>query len=139
MRVNGRNKDGRFAEGNSGGPGRPPVAKERQYVETLASVCTVDDWAKICQRAVKDAKTGDHRAREWLSKHLIGEPTAVAHVLHAHVHADADEQNPYANAPPEDLIAAMAALENLRESARRNECGDGLARLDGQQSLSTVS
>ena len=71
--MNGRDTHGRFAPGYAGGPGRPPLAKEHAYLKTLASVCTVDDWRAICLRAVEDAKIGDHRARNWLAKYLIGD------------------------------------------------------------------
>jgi hypothetical protein len=83
-------------------------------METLSSVCGVDDWAAICRRAVKDAKAGDHRARTWLSTYLLTiagarreEPTSV------HLGSD-DEQNPYLNAPPELVHRAMAALDDVR-------------------------
>ena len=82
VRLNGRDDHGRFAPGYRGGPGRPPLAKEHKYLATLASVCTIDAWHAICRRAVKDAKLGDHRARNWLAKYLIGDrqlPDAPAH------------------------------------------------------------
>ena len=73
---NGRN-NGRFAKGNSGGPGRPKLERERKYMETMTSVCTEDDWRKIVERAVKDAIKGDYRARDWLSKYLLGDAQSI--------------------------------------------------------------
>ncbi len=121
MIANGRKVNGRFALGNPGGPGRPPIARERRYAETMATVCTEDDWREICERAVQDAKDGNRHAREWLSKYLLGEPEAVAKVLHAHFPVDASEGIDYANADPELVLAAKAALSRLEESCRRNE------------------
>ena len=111
MQANGRDKLGRFAHGNPGGPGRPPLNREREYLETLTAACTVDDWREICQRAVKDAKKGDHRARDWLTKYLVGEPRPVPDMP-----PDADQPNPYEGVPSEVLLEAMAAIHRLKAS-----------------------
>ena len=77
--ASGRNSDGTFGAGNPGGPGRPRRAVERQYLSTLAEAVALEDWRQIVARAVADAKAGDARAREWLSKHLMGDdPLALA-------------------------------------------------------------
>jgi len=73
--TNGWDSNGRFAKENRGGPGRE--AKEN-YLACLAEVCSVDRWRAICRRAVKDAEAGDHRARKWLSKLLIGDAPTVS-------------------------------------------------------------
>lgn len=71
-------KTGKFLPGHTGGPGRPPRIKEAAYVATIESVCSIEDWASIAKRAVKDAKNGDAQARNWLSKYLIGDsPVAI--------------------------------------------------------------
>ena len=67
-----RDAHGRFLPGNKCSTGRRPVAVERRYLEITQANCTEADWAPIVQRAVADAKRGDHRAREWLSRYLIG-------------------------------------------------------------------
>jgi len=69
----GRDKAGRFAKGNPGGPGRPPRLIERQYLATISDAVPLNEWQAIVKRAVEDAKTGDAKAREWLSKYLVGE------------------------------------------------------------------
>ena len=75
---NGRNANGQFAEGNPGGPGRPRRSVERDYLATLSDTVTTDAWAQICARAVEDAKGGDAKAREWLTRHCIGkEPQSL--------------------------------------------------------------
>ena len=69
-----RDEHGKFAPGNRGGPGRPPAAKETKYLRAMGSVVTVDDWVEITLRAVEDAKDGNYRARDWLSKYIVGPP-----------------------------------------------------------------
>ena len=68
---------GRFLPGNPGGPGRPPRAKELDYLRTLAEICTLSEWEAICQRAVKDAREGEPRARAWLTQVLVGNHTLI--------------------------------------------------------------
>ena len=75
---NGRNAKGQFADGNRGGPGRPKRCVERDYLAALSETVTLDDWHAICQRAVEEAKGGDPKAREWLSRYCIGkEPQSL--------------------------------------------------------------
>jgi hypothetical protein len=73
-----RTSDGRFKPGWHGGPGRPKREKEREYLRALTEAVTVPEWQLVVGKALEQAKGGDHRAREWLSKHLIGdEPVEV--------------------------------------------------------------
>jgi hypothetical protein len=71
---NGRNGNGRFSLGNPGGPGRPPRLTEAAYLAALAEEVPLEVWRIICQRAVRDALAGDARARDWLSRYLMGNP-----------------------------------------------------------------
>jgi hypothetical protein len=73
MISHGREENGRFAQGNAGGPGRPRRAIEREYLAVLGDAVSIDDWHEVVQRAVVDAKAGDAKARDWLTKHLLGE------------------------------------------------------------------
>ena len=34
----------------------------------------MEKWAKIVERAVCDAATGDAKAREWIARYVIGSP-----------------------------------------------------------------
>ena len=78
-RANGtdRTANGRFAQGNPGGPGRPPRQTEREYLRAMLAACTPDDWREIVGQVVEDAKGGDPKAREWLARYLVGAPTAL--------------------------------------------------------------
>jgi hypothetical protein len=69
-----RNGNGRFAAGNPGGPGRPRRVAEIDYLRTLTEECPPETWRAVCRRAVADAEAGDAKARDWLSRYLLGNP-----------------------------------------------------------------
>jgi hypothetical protein len=69
-----RDRRGRFALGNRGGPGRPKRATEAEYLRALSRIVSVEDLRAIARRAVADAKKGSARAREWVSTYLLGNP-----------------------------------------------------------------
>src|SRR5947199_9628742 len=76
--MSDRNTNGTFAAGNAGGPGRPRRGVGRRYLAAFAEAVSPSDWRAIIQRAVADAKAGDAKARDWLSKYLVGdEPLAL--------------------------------------------------------------
>lgn len=64
---------GHFKKGHAGGPGRAPRKKEDRYLLRISKKVTDEEWDKIILRAIKDAKAGDSRARDWLSKYLVSE------------------------------------------------------------------
>ena len=66
-----RESNGQFAKGNSGGPGRGKRTTEIAYLTAMSDTVSIDDWQAICQRAVKDARNGEWRARQWLSEYLL--------------------------------------------------------------------
>jgi len=45
---------------------------EADYLGALAEACPPDTWRQICARAVEDALSGNGRARDWLSRYLLG-------------------------------------------------------------------
>jgi hypothetical protein len=64
-----------FKKGQSGNPkGRKPREVERDYLARLRACVTPDDWVKIIDRTVTDAKRGDTAARKFLADYLIGAP-----------------------------------------------------------------
>lgn len=65
-----RNPDGTFKKGNNGGPGRPKGSHVKR-LKVLERVCSLQEWQEICITAVENAKGGDFRARDWLSKYLV--------------------------------------------------------------------
>ena len=69
-----RDHMGRFAVGNSGGPGRPKRQAEGAYLQTLSERVPLALWAEIVDKAASDAAAGDGKARDWLSKYLMPHP-----------------------------------------------------------------
>lgn len=78
---NGRDRGGKFAKGNPGGPGRPSRAVERDYLAMLSDRCPPEVWAEVVDRAVEDARKGDAAARAWLSKYLLGGYGTASHPM----------------------------------------------------------
>jgi hypothetical protein len=76
--MSDRDASGRFAPGNPGGPGRPPRQTETEYLRAVQRACSVEDVTAIAARAVWQARGGDARAREWLSRYLLGMPATLA-------------------------------------------------------------
>jgi len=68
-----RDGNGRFAKGNSGGPGRPRREIEADYLIALNDAVSLADWGEVVSKALEDAKAGDGKARAWLAKYLIGD------------------------------------------------------------------
>ena len=132
MRASGRDNHGRFALGNRGGLGRPPIAKERQYLEALTKACTLKDWRAICRRAVDDAKAGDHRARDWCGKYLIGDPRHLydtpgpgdGRPVHGHGAVEPFERK-YPDADPELVIKLKEIWWKLEHPEGKGNGRDG--------------
>jgi hypothetical protein len=68
--ADGRNPNGTFGPG---GPGGPRHAVERDYLAALVEAVTLSDWRVIVEQAEAQAKAGNPKARDWLSKHLLGD------------------------------------------------------------------
>ena len=56
----------------SNGKPTPRRPIEREYLATLNGAVPLDTWQAICKRAADDALAGDAKARDWLSKWLLG-------------------------------------------------------------------
>ena len=95
---------------NAKAPARRPV--EREYVSTLNAAVPLDVWQRICQRAVDDALTGDHKARDWLGKHLMQTEARTLTVLAA----EESESDP-ATATDREIADRRATLSLDRKKA----------------------
>ena len=72
---NGRDRRGRFAKGNGGGPGNPYARRVADLRRSLLHAVSDDDLRQIIRVLVKKAKGGDiHAIREVLTR-LIGRPS----------------------------------------------------------------
>jgi hypothetical protein len=70
-----RDAKGRFVKGQSGNPaGRGKAATAKEYMEVIAGCVSAADVREIVERAKRDAKRGNDRARRWLFDYLIGKP-----------------------------------------------------------------
>lgn len=70
----GLNKDGTFKKGHKPkrSAGRRPYYVEKEYVKATINTVKIEDWQEIVEIAMRDAKNGDAKAREWLSKYILG-------------------------------------------------------------------
>ena len=67
-----RDERGRFQNGTRPGPGRPPAAREKDFLRMVVATVSPEDFAIVVARALEDAKAGDATARAWLSRILVG-------------------------------------------------------------------
>jgi hypothetical protein len=61
-----------FEKGDAGGPGRPRKKVERRYLQSLIGCVPLRRWRQVVCKALEDAEQGDAKARDWLSRHLVG-------------------------------------------------------------------
>lgn len=73
-----RDNKGRFTVGHPGGPGRPRRQTEAGYLSVLMESVDLEQWRRICEKARDDALAGDEKARSWLARYLVGDPSAKA-------------------------------------------------------------
>jgi hypothetical protein len=92
-------------------PDRPRRPVEREYLAVLADVVPLEVWREVVQRTVDDAKAGDARAREWLTRHLLGKADEAC-TLTALASLEA------AGIDPADEIAQAASRERDLHSLR---------------------
>lgn len=71
---NGRDGRGRFAAGNTGGPGNPQGATVERMRHALLSAVTEDDLRAIAATLTRNAKAGDLAAVKELLNRVLGRP-----------------------------------------------------------------
>lgn len=72
--MENRDSKGRFLKGAPGiSPGRPSRAVEDSYLDATIGSVSLDEWREVVCKALEQAKDGDAKARDWLSKYLIPE------------------------------------------------------------------
>jgi hypothetical protein len=115
----GHDQKGRFANGNPGGPGRPRQAIEREYLAVLGEAVSLDDWREVVVRALAQAKAGSDKAREWLTRYLLGNepPTLLEMAAKQHRGLAADDE-----------VADLSA-EHAREAERQAQFDAIIGRL----------
>lgn len=82
MPVKTRDAQGHWLPGQSGNKrGRPARETEREYLDVTLGICTKERWATVIEKAMEQAERGDGRAREWLGRHILGDPVQVHEYL----------------------------------------------------------
>lgn len=71
---NGRDRSGRFASGNSGGPGNPHARQVAQLRSTMLRAVTAKDLRAITKALVEKAKAGDVMAAREVLDRCFGKP-----------------------------------------------------------------
>ena len=74
----GRTASGRFAAGNSGGPGNPFARRIAGLRSTMLDCITGEDIQAVVAMLVNQAKTGDLAAAKLLLSYVIGQPDKQA-------------------------------------------------------------
>lgn len=64
-----------FVKGGKGGPGRPPVKKEQEYLDAFREACSPGDFLAIAKMQVKLAKKGDSKATALIFAYGLGKPS----------------------------------------------------------------
>ncbi|MBI2603132.1 MAG: hypothetical protein HYW48_08755 [Deltaproteobacteria bacterium] len=73
----GRDAQGRFAKGNSGGPGNPHIRRVASFRRTLLSSVSEGDVNEIVAALVKSAKNGNIAAARFVISYVIGSPADI--------------------------------------------------------------
>ena len=73
----GRDRSGRFTNGNKGGPGNPLAARSAKIRAALMKAVTVKDIVEIARKLVEKAKGGDLAASKILFDRVLGPPLEI--------------------------------------------------------------
>tara|TARA_R110000851_G_scaffold31289_3_gene84748 strand:+ start:745 stop:1245 length:501 start_codon:yes stop_codon:yes gene_type:complete len=81
--------------------------KESHEEVDVEEVAQLEDWDTICQTAIEQAKMGDHRARDWVVKHMCNSETPTEPV------ACSSGTSPVANSQDKTVVEdAVSTLHN---------------------------
>jgi hypothetical protein len=75
--ANGRDARGRFAKGNTGGPGNPYAAAAAQFRAAIFAAVTAEDVRAIVKKMVELAKAGDLVAARLIFDRTVGPPVEL--------------------------------------------------------------
>ena len=99
-----------FKPGNKASPGRPKREKEAEYLRLLTTQVTPQAWVRIIDKAMAQAEEGDAKAREWLSRYLLADPSEKQDSSLANLREIAEQGDPK-NMTAEELHASIAEIE----------------------------
>ena len=84
--TSGRNSNGQFAKGNSGGPGNPYARRVARLRATLLDAVGENGLADIVQGMITAAKGGDVAAAKLLLSYLLGKPVESVEPDYVEIH-----------------------------------------------------
>ena len=119
---NGRDSCGKFAKGNSGGPGNPYARRVAQMRSIIAAEFTDEDVHQVLRKLVEMAKNGDLAAAKLLLSYAVGRPVEPACDPD---HVDAQEQNTRA-----EELEAEARRVDAAQDAEASKKLDALSSAD---------
>lgn len=118
--ADGRKADGTFAEGNTGGPGRPRRAVERQYLAVTLDAVPLDLWRQIVDRAAQDALAGDAKARDWLTRYILGaEPIKPSELAADEADVSLDDEHNQARQRRADARMMQFMMNAMKSDAQK--------------------
>jgi len=92
---------------------RRPI--EREYLATLNAAVPLETWRKICQQAADAALDGDARARDWLSKWLLGTESRLLTTLAAEESGETPE-----SVADQEIAARRQRFDDDRRDMEQN-------------------
>ena len=74
-----RDPQGRFAAGNSGGPGNPHARHCARMLEVFRNTVSVEAFANIVRKLIEKAEAGDTSAAKIIVSYVVGKPLSAHH------------------------------------------------------------
>lgn len=106
--AEGRNPQGRFVQGNKGGPGNPFARKVAQLRAALVNFITEDDMKHLCFVLKMRAEGGDMVAMKLLFQYVLGKPTET--VDPDRLDVDEWQKMQENSRPPEEATKVLGGL-----------------------------
>ncbi len=77
--TKGRDANGKFTAGNSGGPGNPHARHCARMLEIFRNSITDEDFVRVVRKLQEKAEAGDTSAAKILLSYVVGKPLAAPH------------------------------------------------------------
>jgi hypothetical protein len=77
--TKGRDANGKFTAGNSGGPGNPHARHCARMLEIFRNTISEEDFIRVVRKLLEKAEAGDTSAAKILLSYVVGKPLAAPH------------------------------------------------------------
>ena len=124
--ASGRDAHGRFAPGNPGGPGRPPKARELNYLAAVVESVGVQRFRYIVERQAERAEQGNLAAAQFLARLLLGATPPMLSEIPEEQLPDPEAEVYVPPGPTLDELAHRARVEALISMMRGENVDDDL-------------